>query len=83
MTRTTPAKATAAKTSRYIAVEGVIGVGKTTLAKRIGKSLAASVGPQTRSLLPGACYHVVQPGKHGIEKRGEALIPLHGRWQCP
>ena len=43
MTRTTPAKATAAKTSRYIAVEGVIGVGKTTLAKRIGKSLAASV----------------------------------------
>jgi deoxyguanosine kinase len=33
----------AAKTGRYIAIEGVIGVGKTTLAKRIGRSLGASV----------------------------------------
>jgi deoxyadenosine/deoxycytidine kinase len=32
----------AAKTGRYIAVEGVIGVGKTTLAKRIAKSIGAS-----------------------------------------
>lgn len=33
----------AAKTGRYIAIEGVIGVGKTTLAKRIARSLSASV----------------------------------------
>ena len=33
----------AAKTGRYIAIEGVIGVGKTTLAKRVARSLGASV----------------------------------------
>jgi deoxyadenosine/deoxycytidine kinase len=42
MTRGAAAKATAAKTGRYIAIEGVIGVGKTTLAKRIARSLNAS-----------------------------------------
>jgi deoxyadenosine/deoxycytidine kinase len=35
-------RATPAKSGRYIAVEGVIGVGKTTLAKRLAKSLGAS-----------------------------------------
>ena len=34
--------ATSPSRSRYVAVEGVIGVGKTTLAKRLAKSLAAS-----------------------------------------
>jgi deoxyadenosine/deoxycytidine kinase len=42
MTRGGAAKATAAKTGRYIAIEGVIGVGKTTLAKRVARSLNAA-----------------------------------------
>lgn len=33
----------AARAGRYIAIEGVIGVGKTTLAKQIGRSIGASV----------------------------------------
>ena len=35
--------ATSPARSRYVAVEGVIGVGKTTLARRLAKSLEAAV----------------------------------------
>ncbi len=41
--RGSPNAGAPAGTSRYIAVEGVIGVGKTTLAKRLAKSLDASL----------------------------------------
>ena len=40
---TAPDAAQAPAASRYVAVEGVIGVGKTTLAKRLSRSLTASI----------------------------------------